>query len=174
MKLFLVAVFVLLQAFVIAGCGARNYPRGGLGMDGGLDGVGGECGTMNQTACETFILINQERAKNGLPSLKPYDRCIGMAQEQSDDMDQRGYFAHDRPAFPDRPAESFSARMGRWGLGGGGGENIARTGSPAGAVSGWMNSPGHRANILNTNWVGSGIGYTDGLYTQCFSVSGPQ
>lgn len=49
-------------------------------------------------------------------------------------------------------------------------ENIAmRYPSPQAVVEGWMNSPGHRANILNEHLTTLGVGYYEGYWTQCFT-----
>jgi uncharacterized protein YkwD len=128
------------------------------------------CGSMNATSCEIFRLINEERVKAGIAPLGVNATCVASAQEQSQDMNDRNYFSHDRPAFPDRPAESFAQRMQRWGLGYSG-ENIAYGyPTPAETVAGWMNSAGHRANILNANFRNSGVGYYNIYATQCFTA----
>lgn len=167
---------LLLAVFILTSCGPHNYSRdnayslpGGSssGGGGGGDPVAG-CGGMNATACETFHLINNERINQGLKPLEICETCVKAAQEQSEDMKSCGYFAHDRPQCPTHAPETFQQRMGRWGLWGG--ENIAGGYmSPAAAVDGWMHSPPHRANILNTSYGSTGVGFVENEYTQVFS-----
>ncbi len=80
-------------------------------------------------------------------------------------MVTNNYFSHDRPG-----AESFAQRAARFGLNWGVGENLARGGgSASGYVSMWMNSPGHRANILNPNFTRMGGGHFQGDAAQVFA-----
>lgn len=125
---------------------------------------------MPAEACAVFSLTNVERMKLNLPTLEANQTCAAMAQEQSDDMAARGYFDHNRPAAADRPAETYRQRAQRWGLRQGFGENIAMTGAgPARVLEMWMNSPGHRRNILNPRFRYLGVGVNGRLYTQSFS-----
>ena len=72
-------------------------------------------------------------------------------------MAKYGYMAHDDPAPP--VARSTGERMAACGVTGSWGENIAAGyPTPASVVSGWLNSPGHRANIENPNYVSMGAG----------------
>ncbi len=123
------------------------------------------CGKMDTLSCEIFNLTNAERAKAGLPSLNHCDACTDMAHEQVVHMVTNNYFSHDRPG-----AESFVQRAARFGLNWGVGENLARGGgSASGYVSMWMNSPGHRANILNPNFTRMGAGHFQGDAAQVFA-----
>lgn len=131
--------------------------------------AGESCFDMESTACQAFSLTNIERVKANLPPLHYSPSCFAMAQEQSEDMANRHYFSHQRPASGDRPAEDFSHRAARFGLQMGVGENIAMAQSPERALVLWMNSPGHRRNILNRRFHSLGVGFKDGLYTQSFS-----
>ena len=126
------------------------------------------CYGMNAPACEVFHRTNAERQRQGLPVLQFCVRCLAMAQEQSEDMVERGYFDHQRPAQKDRPAESFSQRAARFGLSNGVGENIALNQSAQNAVARWMNSPGHRRNILSPKYDSFAAGVSGGMYTQVF------
>lgn len=88
------------------------------------------------------------------------------AQNHSLDMGQRDYFDHYSPEG-DGPGERFEEAGyagSTWG------ENIAwGYGSPEAVVEGWMNSPGHCANIMNPNFTETGVGYYEGsLWTQTF------
>ncbi|GAA3000232.1 CAP domain-containing protein [Streptomyces fulvorobeus] len=99
-------------------------------------------------------LVNQERAKAGCAPVAASRGLTSLAQDFSEDMAARGFFAHTDPdgATPwDR-----AAKAGVLGLGG---ENIARGQADARAVmDGWMNSDGHRANILNCDYQRLGVG----------------
>jgi uncharacterized protein YkwD len=129
-----------------------------------------DCHEMDAQSCEAFKATNEARVQNAVAPLKFCEVCFQMAQEQSEDMYARNYFSHDRPAFPDRPAESFSERVARFGLSSGVGENIAGGATGRAAVDMWMNSPGHRANILNPNFTSFAVGTKGSLTTQVFSM----
>lgn len=126
------------------------------------------CFDMSREACETFSLTNVERLRARLPALSYAASCFAMAQEQSEDMASRNYFDHQRPASGNRPAEDFAHRAARFGLERGVGENIAMAKNAAQAMKLWMNSPGHRKNILNPRFHRLGVGFDRGLYTQAF------
>ena len=105
---------------------------------------------------EVVRLTNVERAKAGLPPLKLNNQLLAAAQDHSNDMAQDDFFSHtgaDGSSVGDRVRNSgyqYSTT----------GENIAAgQTTPAQVVEGWMNSPGHRANILNPNYTEIGVGY---------------
>ena len=116
---------------------------------------------------EVVSLTNRERAKYGLPALSENWELSRVARYKSQDMHDRHYFSHTSPTYGS-PFEMMRA----FGLSyRSAGENIAmgyRT--PAAVVEGWMNSEGHRANILNASFTRIGVGYVaDGHYwTQMF------
>jgi uncharacterized YkwD family protein len=101
-------------------------------------------------------LTNQERAKNGLPALKVDLTLSKMAHEKSRDMSANSYFSHTSPTY----GSPFDM-MKKYGITyRSAGENIAmgqRT--PEEVVKGWMNSEGHRKNILSRNFNYIGVGY---------------
>ncbi|WP_258049788.1 CAP domain-containing protein [Streptomyces finlayi] len=105
-----------------------------------------------------LALVNEERAKAGCSPLATSRGLTSLAQDLSEDMAARGFFAHTDPdgATPwDR-----AAKAGVLGLGG---ENIARGQADAQSVmDGWMNSDGHRANILNCDYKTLGVGIHHG------------
>jgi uncharacterized protein YkwD len=113
-------------------------------------------GMAAQTAAEAEVLklVNQERAKVGCTPLAADHSLTKLAEALSKDMAARDFFDHTDPdgATPwDR-----AAKAGILGLGG---ENIARGQTDAAAVvAAWMNSPGHRANILNCDFKTLGVG----------------
>lgn len=116
---------------------------------------------------EVIRLVNEIRAQNGLPSLT-YDWQLGrVARYKSQDMKSNRYFAHTSPVYgtPAQMIRSFGISYRSMG------ENIAKgQRTPKAVVDGWMNSPGHRANILSASFTHIGVGYVaDGHYwTQMF------
>jgi uncharacterized protein YkwD len=106
-----------------------------------------------------LALTNQERAKAGCGPLRTNSALTRAADAHASDMVAKHYFAHDsldgRSPFDRMKAAGFS--------GGSMAENIAVGYSSAAAVvKGWMNSPGHRQNILNCGYSMIGIGYDSG------------
>ena len=116
---------------------------------------------------EVIRLTNLERAKYGLKPLTEDWELSRVARYKSQDMHDRRYFDHNSPTYgtPFQMMKAFGLSYRS------AGENIAmgyRT--PQAVVTGWMNSSGHRANILNSSYTKIGIGYVaDGNYwTQQF------
>ncbi|WP_246645013.1 CAP domain-containing protein [Nonomuraea ceibae] len=114
----------------------------------------GTVGTAEEN--EVVRLTNAERAKGGCAPLKHDPQLRKAAFGHSSDMAARGYFSH-----TSQDGRSFMDRIRAAGFTGGTGwaENIAmgqRT--PAAVVSGWMNSSGHRANIMNCKYTLIGVG----------------
>ncbi|MFI0142219.1 CAP domain-containing protein [Streptomyces globisporus] len=107
---------------------------------------------------EVLALVNQERAKVGCSPLSTSAPLTSLAQNFSEDMAARGFFDHTDPDG-DTPWDR-AAQAGVQGLAA---ENIARGQADAQAVmEGWMNSEGHRANILNCDYKTIGIGVHEG------------
>lgn len=101
-------------------------------------------------------LVNQERAKAGLPPLTMNWQVSRVARYKSADMANKGYFSHTSPTYgsPFNMMENFGIRFSA------AGENIAmgqRT--PEEVMRAWMNSPGHKANILGRQYTQIGVGY---------------
>lgn len=113
-----------------------------------------DTGVTESARASVLALVNQERAKVGCSPLAASRGLTALAQDFSEDMAARGFFSHTDPdgATPWDRAE----KAGVLGLGG---ENIARGQADAQAVmDGWMNSDGHRANILNCDYKTLGVG----------------
>ncbi|MEJ2856252.1 MULTISPECIES: CAP domain-containing protein [unclassified Saccharothrix] len=111
-------------------------------------------------------LVNEARAAAGCPAVKVDERIVKAAQAHSTDMATRDYFSHDTPEGVD-----FAERMKAAGYPKPGGENIAQGyRTPDAVMTGWMNSEGHRRNILNCGFTAIGVGLdTRGNYwTQDF------
>lgn len=111
-------------------------------------------------------LVNRHRADAGCAPLTVDMRLVEAAQRHSEDMAARGYLSHTTPE-----GVSFDERIRRAGYPAPAAENIAR--GPRSAervVTMWMDSPGHRANILNCEITAIGVGVApDGWYwTQTF------
>lgn len=111
-------------------------------------------------------LVNDERGKAGCGPVTEESHLDRAAQGHSDDMSERDYFSHDTPE-----GDSFADRITAAGYSRPGAENIAKGAASADQVMRmWMNSSGHRANILNCSLKKLGVGVAkDGWYwTQDF------
>ncbi|MGW5769662.1 CAP domain-containing protein [Streptomyces longwoodensis] len=107
-----------------------------------------------QAAAQVLNLVNEERAKVGCSPVAANSALADLAARFSDDMAARGFFDHTDPDGK-TPWDRASAA----GISDLGGENIARGQADAAAVmEAWMNSPGHRANILNCDFKTLGVG----------------
>ncbi len=116
---------------------------------------------------EVIRLVNEQRVKNGLKELRPDWELSRVARFKSQDMKDNNYFSHTSPVYgsPFEMIKNFGISYRS------AGENIARgQRTPQAVVNGWMNSSGHRANILNSTYTKIGVGYVaDGNYwTQMF------
>lgn len=115
-------------------------------------------------------LVNQKRAQAGLKPLAHNWELSRVARFKSTDMRDRGYFSHTSPTYgsPFTMIKSFGISYRA------AGENIAMGQStPQDVVDAWMKSPGHRANILSTQFTEIGVGYAYGgtgrhYWTQMF------
>ena len=108
------------------------------------------------TEQEILDLVNQERSKNNLPALTLNWEVSRVARYKSQDMCDKNYFDHNSPTYgsPFDMLKKFNINYKS------AGENIAKGQKTAQAVmNSWMNSSGHRANILNKNFTQLGVGY---------------
>ena len=117
---------------------------------------------------EVVRLVNIERNKQGLKSLTSDWQLSRVARYKSQDMKDKGYFSHTSPTYgsPFEMMKSFGISYRT------AGENIAKgQRTPSEVVNAWINSSGHRANILNSSFTKIGVGYVkDGNYwTQMFT-----
>lgn len=122
---------------------------------------------LSQYEQQVVDLTNQERAKQGLPALKVDLTLSKVAREKSLDMQKNNYFSHTSPTYgsPFDMMKKFGVTYRT------AGENIAKgQRTPQEVVNAWMNSSGHRANILSSNFTHIGVGYVaEGNYwTQQF------
>ena len=110
--------------------------------------------TPTAIAAEVIRLTNVERAKAGCVALRFDARLTAAAQAHSEDMVNRNYFSHTSPDGRGPGDRAAAAGYPNWS-----GENIAGGyPTPAAVVQGWMNSSGHRANILNCQSKAIGVG----------------
>jgi uncharacterized protein YkwD len=103
-------------------------------------------------------MVNIERAKEGLQPLRPDPELTNVARAHSKDMFARGYFAHVDPEGKDPFDRMRNAHVNFFAAG----ENLALAQTLEIAHTNLMNSPGHRANILNPSFGRLGIGILDG------------
>jgi uncharacterized protein YkwD len=132
-------------------------------------GAGGVPGGMSTLEERVVVLTNGERAKRGCGPLRGDLRLAAAARAHSNDMARNNYFDHNS-----QDGTTPWVRMKRAGYLQPGAENIAKGYPTADAVmAGWLNSPGHRANILNCRLRALGVGFHSGfgsgaLWTQDF------
>lgn len=115
--------------------------------------------TTNAQAQEVLRLVNQERAKQGLNALTLDSKLTSIANTKAADMRDRNYFSHTSPTYgsPFEMLQRFGVNYTA------AGENIAAGQKSAEAVmTDWLNSSGHRANILNKEYTKLGVGYQSG------------
>lgn len=109
------------------------------------------------TEAEVAALVDAERAEAGCGSLERDSRLDAAARLHAADMAANDYFDH-----TSQDGRGPTERAAEQGYEGGVGENIAKGYPDAAAVmEGWMNSEGHRANILNCDYSVLGVGVAD-------------
>lgn len=116
-----------------------------------------------------FDLINKQRTNNGLKALIIDSEVQKVARIKAQDMVNNNYFSHTSPTYgsPFNMLQSFKISYKT------AGENIAGNSSNSSAVNAWMNSSGHKANILNSGFNYTGIGVVSSpkygkIYVQMF------
>lgn len=113
-------------------------------------------------AVDLMTKVNQERTNRYIPALKINDKLTIAATAKSNDMLSRSYFGHVDPdgkyVWPRVEAAGYKPYLTL-------GENLAMDFTTSGGVvAGWMNSPGHRANLLNEKFEDQGMAAIYGLY----------
>lgn len=113
----------------------------------------------NINASDVISLTNQQRASNGLPGLSYNSALTRAAQNQASYMFEKNYWAHYAPdgtspwSFVTAAGYSYSTA----------GQNLAKDfDTSSGVITGWMNSSEHRANILNSSFVDTGVAVMNG------------
>jgi uncharacterized YkwD family protein len=111
-------------------------------------------------------LVNEERGKAGLKFLELRADLSKVAETKSQDMVSKGYFSHQSPTYgsPFDMLKQFGISYRT------AGENIAQgQRTPGEVMDQWMQSPGHRKNILNPDFDSIGVGEVNKTWTQEFT-----
>lgn len=114
---------------------------------------------------EVIRLVNIQRGYSGLPKLSANWQLSRIARYKSQDMINKNYFSHISPTYgsPFNMMENFGLKFSA------AGENIAMgEQTPSSVVTAWMNSPGHRANILNPSYTQIGVGLAKNPNGTCY------
>ena len=177
MKRILVVVISMLVASLLA-VGitvARSEPAHAAG-GGYVERCGGGEIFLNEKEHETFVLHNEIRTKNDLPTFCVHPQLEEAARAHSKDMIRRDYFSHNT-----KRRGTFDERLAQFGYDANGynfyrvGENIALGsgpyGEPQNRMNAWMHSDGHRHNILNEDYREIGIGTSTGEYKNVTGVT---
>lgn len=114
-------------------------------------------------------LVNQARTGQGLKALSVNSQLVTLARRKSQDMVDKNYFSHTSPTYGS-PFDMMKNAGVKYTTAG---ENIAGAATVESAHQSLMNSPGHRANILNSSFTQVGIGIVSGsqygkIFTQMF------
>ena len=156
------------RAIYPSSSGSSNSGTGGSSSSGNTSSST-ETSNMNSDEKEVFDLINKQRTNNGLQPLKEDAEVQKVARIKAQDMVDNNYFSHTSPTYgsPFDMLKSFKISYNS------AGENIAGNSSNSGAVNAWMNSSGHKANILNSSFNYTGIGVVSSpkygkIYVQMF------
>lgn len=116
-------------------------------------------------ASQVVQKVNQQRASAGLSPLTVNQNLTAMALEKAKDMYNNNYFDHNSPTYgsPFTMMNSFGIKYST------AGENIAKgQQNPTEVMNAWMNSSGHKANILNGKFTQIGVAYYNGEWVQEF------
>lgn len=163
-KKFLMAALALCIAAGSADAGFGLTAEKGISFGGICKLLSLNCGqnatgtvsSVNSMEKQVASLTNSERKAAGLRSLTLDSRLSKLARMKAEDMAKKGYFSHTSPtygsAFDMMKKYGVSYRTA--------GENIAKgQKTPEAVMNGWMNSSGHRANILSSTYTHIGVGY---------------
>jgi uncharacterized protein YkwD len=164
----LATLAVAAAAFAALALGAPEAQAGKCGATS----AGPETISVAKAERSVLCLINKQRKSRGLPALDRQSELDRASREHSQHMVSRGCFAHECPGEPNlfqRLVQAgYLTGLGNL-LGWGYGENIAwgggDLGSPKAIVRAWMNSEGHRENILRRDFEQIGIGLVWGSPT---------
>lgn len=144
-----------------------QLPEGSTGTSTSESGTGDsdaqsldDARSSEMTQAEAVLkLVNQERSKAGLQPLTLSEKLTNIAYTKAKDMADKGYFSHNSPTYgsPFDMLKQFGVSYSY------AGENIAAGQKTAEEVmNSWMNSSGHKANILNKNYTQLGVGFYRG------------
>ncbi|CDN44210.1 hypothetical protein BN871_EJ_00130 [Paenibacillus sp. P22] len=116
-------------------------------------------------AQQVINIVNQERAKVGLGALTSDTQLTKVALDKAKDMYVNNYFSHTSPTYGS-PFDMMKAYGVTYNYAG---ENIAKgQRTPQEVMTAWMNSEGHKANILKSNYTKIGVAYYNGVWVQEF------
>lgn len=157
------------------GGGSGSGSGSGSGDSGSGSGSGSDAGSGSGSGgpeAQVLTLVNKERAAAGCSPVTANDRLTRAADDYSDVMADSGVMSHTGPDGSTMAGRVEAAGY-QWSTLG---ENIARgQGDAASVMDSWMNSSGHRANILNCSFkeLGVGVHFGDGgpWWTQDFGTS---
>ncbi|WP_405152983.1 CAP domain-containing protein [Paenibacillus sp. FSL K6-0108] len=144
---------------------AKDPSNSGTGTTTGNTGNTGSESTQSDFAAQVVKLVNAERAKAGLSALASDALLDKVAVAKVKDMSNNNYFDHQSPTYgsPFDMMKQFGVTYSY------AGENIAKgQKTPQEVVTAWMNSEGHRANIMSKNFTKIGVGYYNGYWAQEF------
>jgi uncharacterized protein YkwD len=146
-----------------SGSNSANNGSGSTGTGNSGSGSGAALSAQEQQA---LTLLNNDRAKYGLSALKANNKLNQLAEDYAEDMIARGFFSHNNPEgqtpFDRMRAAGVSYRTA--------GENLAINSNVTAAETAFMNSSGHRANILNSAFTEVGIGVVQNSSGQVYVV----
>ncbi|MHC4662035.1 MAG: CAP domain-containing protein [Planctomycetota bacterium] len=150
-------VIIAVLALALASCSKKKSSSGGGGGPSPLPTGTGTTVNEAQYVQDVLNLVNQERANVGLGGLIWDDQVAAVADGHSNCMRDNSYFDH---TCSYGHGASCGDRLSAGGVSYfAAGENIARgQTTPAAVMTAWMNSPGHRDNILNTSYTHIGVG----------------
>ena len=159
--------FVFLAALALSAAAAATVSAAALPEPGGPAASVSEPASGGAYEQAVARLVNTVRTGRGLAPLRIRADLCRYARVKSQDMHDQGYFSHTSPTYgsPFDMMRSFGVSYRS------AGENIAMGYStPEAVVAAWMNSAGHRANILSANYTTLGVGYVEdgGYWTQWF------
>lgn len=125
------------------------------------------CGSMNPVACQVFGLINQIRSQNKLPAFSFNPNCAQASQDHSQDLSLNSILSH-IGSDGSNPADRLAGFNGIFGTIA---ESIIKGKklTAADAVQTLLSSPQNAQNILSKDLKSLGVGFFDGIFTQCFT-----
>ncbi len=150
---------------IIPGTQTGANPANAPGKAPATGNTSGSTVDMSAYASEVVRLVNQERTKAGLGPLQVHAGLTKVAMDKAKDMYHNNYFSHQSPTYgsPFDMMRSYGISF-RYA-----GENIAKgQRTPQEVMTAWMNSSGHRANILSQNFTHIGVAYYNGVWVQVF------
>ena len=162
MKRTVVAVFsALLLGVAASGALAEEPPVAQTASGGSVNKCGGGKISLNADEKRTLARHNSARAQRNLKPLCVHPALQKAARAHSEDMIDKDYFSHDTKGRREDACQRVRRYNYRWQTCG---ENIGYNSSPDAMFNAWMNSSGHRSNILSKRFREVGIGAHTGSY----------